>query len=62
MIREKDRPNKTTTHCAANERERYPRPQPARSMDVWLRILTTVMTFFLGLAVLMDSAALIGIA
>lgn len=60
--REKTFTDESNTNLNASERQRRSPPQPTRPVKDWFRILIAIMTFFLGMTVLMDSAVLIGLA
>ena len=64
MMRKNESSGKTFTdesNTTANASERRSPPQPTHPVKDWLRILITIMTFALGMTVLMDSEALIGL-
>lgn len=64
MIRETACTDEAETEAAitTGECERRPPLQAVRPIEAWYWILITVMSFLLGLTVIVDSMALIGLA
>jgi hypothetical protein len=62
MIRETAHTNETETNFTAGESELRPRLKAVRPIEAWYWVLITVMSFLLGLTVIIDSVALIGLA
>lgn len=62
MIRDTARTKETNTNVTASENEHSSRAPTACRIEAWFRILITLMTFLLGLIVIMDSELLIGLA
>lgn len=61
MTHEIARTNETKTNFTVSERECCSSPQPAHPIQAWPRTLIIVMTFLLGVTVIMDSSVLIGL-